>query len=605
MEIRSSVKLLNFVRKLLLGETDAILPYPVTPQKPQRTGKKPTPLPRISPADAGVSAMALDTLYRTLATAKNGGVHSCIVVRHGKVVSEGFYAPYSAERWHVTHSLCKSFTGTAIGMLMDEGLLTQDEAVSSIFPEKCNLLTGRRSKAITVYQLLTMQSGVLFKEAGIVLDSDWVKAFFDADVAFEPGTQFDYNSMNSYLLSAIVKRKTGLGLMDYLTPRLFEPLQFGDIAWEVGPNGIEKGGWGMYVYLEDAIKLGLLYLQNGKWNADGSEKQLLSEAYIADATRTHAQRADGEEYGYQIWTNSKNGQFMFNGMFGQYVLVAPQQDMIVAVNAGAANLFTKSESARAIHTFLNTCLVADDSAADFGANAMKQLDFTLSHLQFGDAVPALPPPQKWYQKLWEALALRPQKAAPALLPKTEFLSDKPYLFAENRAGILPVIVSCMECWFPAGITEMLFIRTDDTLELSITESGAVQRFPIGFDTFATGELNIGGNRFAIGTRGKFTTDEDDHPVLKVTMCLLESSCTRLFKFIFMENGALIVKMDEAPAVSLVIEMLEPHTGTSALRLDSFKDLGYFKYKLDAFCAPTLTALPDDTPVADAKPEHSV
>ncbi|MEG2672889.1 MAG: serine hydrolase [Ruthenibacterium sp.] len=596
MEIRSSVKLLNFVRKLLLGDTDAILPYPVVPQKPQRTGKKPTPLPRSTPEAEGVSSAALDTLYRTLATAKNGGVHSCFVVRHGKVISEGFYAPYSAERWHVTHSLCKSFTGTAIGMLLDEGLVTQDETVSSIFPEKCNLLTGRRSKSITIHHLLTMQSGVLFKEAGIMLDSDWVKAFFDADVAFEPGTQFDYNSMNSYLLSAIIKRKTGLGLMEYLTPRLFEPLQFGDIAWEVGPLGIEKGGWGMYVYLEDAIKLGLLYLQKGKWNGNGTEKQLLSETYIKEATQTHAQRADGEEYGYQIWTNSKNGQFMFNGMFGQYVLVAPKQDMIVAVNAGAANLFTKSESARAICTFLNSCFTDENATAD--AAAAQKLDFTLRHLQFGEAVPALPAPKKWYQHLWAALALRPQKALPsALPPEAAALPTQPYLFAANRAGILPVIVSCMECWFPAGITQMQFLRTDSTLDIAITESGTMQRFPVGFDAFREGDLNIGGNLFAIGTRGKFTHDEDDHLVLKLTMCLLESSGTRLFKFIFMEDGALLVKLDESPAVSRVIDMLEPHTGTSNINIDSFKDIGYFKYKLDTFCAPTLTALPGDASIA--------
>lgn len=600
MEIRSSVKLLNFIRKLLLGDTDAILPYPVTPQKPARTGKKPLPLPRSTPAAENVSAAALDTLYRTLATANNSGVHSCIVVRHGKIISEGFYAPYSAERWHVTHSLCKSFTGTAIGMLLAEGLLTQDETISSIFPEKCNLLTGRRSKSITIHHLLTMQSGVLFKEAGAALESDWVKAFFDADVAFEPGTQFDYNSMNSYLLSAVIKRKTGLGLMDYLRPRLFEPLGFGDIAWEKGPMGIEKGGWGMYVYLEDAIKLGMLYLQNGKWSVNGTPQQLLDAAYIAEATQTHAQRGDGEEYGYQIWTNSKNGQFMFNGMFGQYVLVSPEQDMIVAVNAGAANLFTKSESARAIRTFLNTCLVEKDADVNSNTAAMQKLTFTLSHLQFGTAVPEIPAPQKWYQKLWEALALRPQKPACALPPEVAALSAKPYLLAANRAGILPVIISCMECWFPAGITQVQFVY-NDTLEIILTESGTAQRFPIGFDTFAEGELNIGGNLFAIGTRGKFTTDEDDRMVLKITMCLLESSSTRLFKFIFMEDGSLLIKMEESPAVSLVIDMLEPHTGASAnLSLDAFKDLGYFKYKLDSFCAPTLTALPGDAPIVDAK-----
>ena len=276
MELRSNIKMLNYARKYLLNDTDNILPFPVRPQKPPRTGRLPTLLPRSAPRDEGVPAAALDTLYRSLSGAECG-THACIVLRHGRVVSEGWYAPYSSRYWHVTHSMCKSVTGTAIGMLADEGRLSLDEHVCEIFPEKCGLLTSRRMRAVTVRHLVTMTSGVAFKEAGAVLEGDWVKGFLDADVLFEPGSAFDYNSMNSYMLSAIVKRKTGLGLSAYLRPRLFEPLGFGDVAWETCPQGIEKGGWGMYVYLEDIAKLGQLYLQKGKWTgADGKEQRLLS-----------------------------------------------------------------------------------------------------------------------------------------------------------------------------------------------------------------------------------------------------------------------------------------------------------------------------------------
>ena len=337
MEIRSSVKALNYIRKLLLGETDSILPYPVKIQKPKKENKMPVLLPRSTPEDEGVSSFDTEALYRTLAVAPYGHIHACLVLRHGKVISDGYYAPYSPADWHVTHSLCKSFIGTAIGMAIDEGLLSVEETAAGIFPEKCNLLTGRRSKSITIEHLLTMRSGVLFKEVGSVLETDWVKAFFDADVAFEPGTKFDYNSMNSYMLAAILHRKTGVSVMEFLKPRLFEPLGFGDIAWETCPMGIEKGGWGLYLHLEDAAKLGQLYLQNGKWIVNGQEKQLLSKAWISAATTVYAVSESGEEYGYQLWPTASGDSYTFNGMFGQYVMVFPKKDMVIAINAGACS----------------------------------------------------------------------------------------------------------------------------------------------------------------------------------------------------------------------------------------------------------------------------
>ena len=356
MELRSNIKMLNYARKYLLNDTDNILPFPVRPQKPPRTGRLPTLLPRSAPRDEGVPAAALDTLYRSLSGAECG-THACIVLRHGRVVSEGWYAPYSSRYWHVTHSMCKSVTGTAIGMLADEGRLSLDEHVCEIFPEKCGLLTSRRMRAVTVRHLVTMTSGVAFKEAGAVLEGDWVKGFLDADVLFEPGSAFDYNSMNSYMLSAIVKRKTGLGLSAYLRPRLFEPLGFGDVAWETCPQGIEKGGWGMYVYLEDIAKLGQLYLQKGKWTgADGKEQRLLSAAWVEAAIKPDTVHENGEEYGYQLWPHSADHTYMFNGMFGQYVVVAPDLDLVLAVNAGAGNLFTRSRSYTAVREFLKAVL---------------------------------------------------------------------------------------------------------------------------------------------------------------------------------------------------------------------------------------------------------
>lgn len=594
MELRSNLKLLNYTRKFLLNETDDILPYAVRPQKPMAAGKTPRPLPRGDARAEGVSPAALDVLLRALSGAANG-THTCMVLRHGKVICEAGYAPYTLRRWHVTHSMCKSVTGTAVGMLLDEGLLSLDEHICDIFPEKCTLLTGRRMRAVTVRHLLSMRSGVNFREAGSVLEGDWVKAFFDADVLFEPGEAFDYNSMNSYLLAAIVQKKTGESLMDYLRPRLFEPLGFGDIAWETCPQGLVKGGWGLYVYLEDMAKLGQLYLQKGVWKgADGGERRLFSEAWAEAATTPYSVTEKGEEYGFQLWPCSAEGIYSFNGMFGQYVVVAPALEMVVAVNAGAANLFVLSKSFAAILDFLRAAAGAPDALpADPDADA--RLAYTLSHLRFASPVPQPPAPERpsLFARLRAALfAPKPQPAPPHIPPEVRPALAKSYALEPNRTGLVPTMAACMEDWYTKGTEQIAFEVRGDALTLLWRESGVTHRIPVGFDEAAECVLDFGGNLFSVGVLGRFTTDEDERPVLKLTVCFLESTSTRLLKCVFEPDGALTVKLNESPALLSAMESLRDTMKASVPNTELFKDLGYLQYLVRRACTPLLHGTPD-------------
>ena len=654
MELRSNIKLLNYTRKFLLNDTDGILPYAVRPQKPEAPGKAPVPLPRCTPREADVPAAALDALLRDL-SGSGCGTHTCLVLRYGKVLCEAAYAPYSLRRWHVTHSMCKSVTGTAVGMLIDEGSLSPDEHICDIFPEKCSLLTSRRMRAVTVRHLLSMRSGVSFREAGVVLESDWVKAFLDADVLFEPGESFDYNSMNSYMLSAIVQKKTGAGLMEYLRPRLFEPLGFGDTAWETCPQGIAKGGWGMYVYLEDLAKLGQLYLQKGMWTgADGVSRRLLSEQWITAATSPYSVTEKGEEYGFQLWPYTPEGVFLFNGMFGQYVVVAPALQLIVAVNAGAGNLFVLSEAFAAISRFVRA--VGDASAALPGSSpaaarggsspaspggspaalpdseAEARLAFTLSHLRFAQPAPPYPAPERTspLQRLRRALAPKqPQAAAqptPSPIPQAvRGALAKSYPLEANRASMVPTIAACMEDWYSGGVERVAFELHGDSLTLLWTEGGTVHRVPIGFDgtdsssgvsskdgangAGATGSpaaactLDFGGNRFSVCAAGRFTTDEDDNPVLKLTVCFLESTCTRLIKFVFLPDGTLTVKLNESPALQTAMESVRETMKAGTPGTELFKDMGYLQYLIRRACAPELHSITEE-PKAAALPKNA-
>ena len=596
MELRSNIKLLNYARKFLLNETENILPYPVRPQKPQRTGKMPAPLPRATPREAGVPAAALDALFRGLSGEANG-THTCMVTRGGKVIAEGGYAPYTPRIWHVTHSLCKSVTGTAIGMMVDEGLLSLDTHICDIFPEKCSLLTSRRTRALTVRHLLTMTSGVSFKEAGSVLEADWIKAFLDADVLFEPGTQFEYNSMNSYMLSAIVRKKTGRGLTDYLRPRLFEPLGFGSVAWETCPQGIEKGGWGLYVFLEDMVKLGLVYMNRGVWtDGDGHTVRILSESWVEQATRPDTVHENGEEYGFQLWPHSIDHTFLFNGMFGQYVVVAPELELVVAINAGGVNLFTHSPTYTQICSFIKA--VADAPAPlPPQEEDEARLRFTLSHLRFGETVPEMPQRTQtpWY--VWAQKKLSSFKKSPAPSPIPDAarpLLAKHYTFAKNRAGLLPAVLGCMEDWYTRGVERVAFAQRGDALTLLWTEGDLEARIPIGLKgRAAVSVLDFGGNCYEVGVSGQFATDEDGHIVLKLTLCFLETSSTRLVKCVFDGAGGMTLKLNESPSLLSAMQSLAETMRSQSAGSELFKDLEYMRYLVHRVCLPVAVSTQEE------------
>lgn len=380
MVLLNEIKKMDFFNKLLNGEvTSDTLPYDFVPQKlkffPPK--KNDYPLPRVTPESQGVSSEYLNKFYKEISAAKDINAHGLMILRHGKIISTGMWAPYLEEYPHVTHSLCKSITSMAVGIAADQGLIDINEKIVDIFPEKTSILTSKKVKSITVEHLLTMTSGIRFNEASSVLSKDWVKSFLDSDTAFEPGTKFAYNSMNSYMLSAIVKRKTGSGLLEYLIPFLFEPLGITDVTWEKCPRGNEKGGWGCYITLENMAKLGQLYLQKGKWIVAGEEKQIISEEWINASTIEHAREDNGTSnraYGYQIWIhNTITNAFQFNGLFGQYVMVIPKHDIVIAMTSGSTNLLPQGSTIDIVTKYFNDDIKLNVAALSENKTAFNHL----------------------------------------------------------------------------------------------------------------------------------------------------------------------------------------------------------------------------------------
>ncbi|MEQ8415132.1 MAG: serine hydrolase [Imperialibacter sp.] len=302
-------------------------------------------LQRGVPEAEGVPSSSIQAFLESADTSKHE-FHSFMFLRHGKVIAESWWSPYGPELPHTMYSTSKSFTSTAIGFAVTEKLLTVNDSVISFFPEYVTDSVSDFMAALTVKDLLTMSVGQdPDPSATIPGDSLWVKSFLYTPIINKPGTKFLYNSMATYMLSAIVTKVTGQKVIDYLKPRLFDPLHIQGIDWETDLVGNNTGGWGLRLKTEDMAKFGQLLLQKGKWNGE----QILSEEWIAEATSFKIQQSPElpaetkaksdwlQGYCYQFW-RCRNNAFRGDGAFGQYIIVMPDQDAVIAITSETSDM---------------------------------------------------------------------------------------------------------------------------------------------------------------------------------------------------------------------------------------------------------------------------
>lgn len=298
-------------------------------------------LVRCAPEAVGIPSQAVLQFVNEVEE-KISEMHSFMLLRHGKVAAEGWWAPYAPSRRHILFSLTKSFTSTAVGLAVAEGRLSVIDPVVSFFPEYVPADASDNLKNMRVRQLLSMSTGHQEDATGPMIEQggeDWVKGFFGLPVENKPGTHFVYNSAASYILGAIVQRVTGMTMREYLMPRLFEPLGIEDPEWETCPRGVNLGGWGLSVRTEDIARFGQLYLQKGMWGG----KRILPESWVEEATSKQVSNGFSPEsdwdqgYGYQFW-RCRHNAYRGDGAFGQYCIVMPDQDAVLAITSGVSDM---------------------------------------------------------------------------------------------------------------------------------------------------------------------------------------------------------------------------------------------------------------------------
>src|ERR1044071_6713545 len=307
------------------------------------SAQKTASLPRSSPEQQGIASADL-LAFVDAADKEVDAMNSFMLVRHGQVVAEGWWAPYDRDTPHMLYSLSKSFTSTAVGFAIAEGKLNLDDQVVKFFPDEAPAEPSDNLRAMRVRDLLRMNTGNQL-EAPIRVNfpalqtETWTKTFLTHAVPFKPGTHFLYNSPATYMLSAIVQKVTGMTVLQYLRPRLFEPLGFKDPTWVSSPQGITAGAYGLSVRTEEIARFGEVYLHQGMWNG----KQLVPATWVAQATAVQtstgsAPASDWDQgYGYQFW-RSRHNSFRGDGAFGQYCMVIPELDAVVAITSGVRNM---------------------------------------------------------------------------------------------------------------------------------------------------------------------------------------------------------------------------------------------------------------------------
>lgn len=297
-------------------------------------------LPRTTPEEQGVPSKALVELFDSLHFMPGTDIHSMIVMRHGKVVGEFYPAPFAAEYQHTQYSSSKTLVSIAAGIAIDENRLRLTDRVAAFFPEYLPDSISVNLAKMTLEDLLTMQSGIKPDWAMRSKGTEWIRTFLSKDVKNVPGEVFAYDSMVTYMISAIVQKATGKTVLEYLKEKLFAPMNITKVNWETSPEGVNTGGWGLHIQSESLAKVGQMWLDNGVW--DG--KQLVSREWISQMSSKHANGGD-YGYGYQVWMCKYPGAVRADGALGQYVIVVPEKDVVIVLTEAS---FTNGKPQRGL-----------------------------------------------------------------------------------------------------------------------------------------------------------------------------------------------------------------------------------------------------------------
>lgn len=565
MDFKVQKKTLELLYKLLEG-TNGIVPF--VSYYPQ---KKPFPnleeeqrLKRAAPETQGISSVYLQKFLEELMASREINLHGIMVVRNGCVVAEAEVYPYQKNLWHATYSFCKSITGIAVGMMIDEGRLGLDDKVVDLLAAKVNPFIYLKYKNLTVRHLLTMTSGAALNEMGSAAEEDWVKAYLESHVRFPHGSQFSYNSMNSYMLSAIITEVTGQTMMEYLDGRLWKPLGIRNVYWESCPMGRTKGGWGLYLTMEDMAKIGQMYLQKGLWKG----QRIVSEEWICRSCQKRVETGEdnGYSYGFHNWILEEENAFLFNGMLGQNMIFYPEKRMFVITTAGNNELFADGPMMQLIRAYFGNHYWPED--------VLKEDKKAYENLKLFEKRCSGPPVERismtggWtFRKAAVCKGKKYRQTTGARFSRKnrrqkeegwkrflEYADGKKYRMKTNKGALVPRFLQAVHNNYSEGIETIAFVRNGEELEMHVNEGEKAYTIWIGQKQYRVQKLSYHQEEYEVAVKGETARNEDGILALKISLAFLETPHSRRIKCFFYDDR-IRIGFEEEPGLELIQDAL--------------------------------------------------
>ena len=539
---------IDLLTSMAFGARGDLAVVPFYPQKTRVSGYEERFFHRTTPEKQGVSSKRIYNMYSELEREERSNVHSIMVLRGGEVISECATPGYSVNVWHLSHSMAKSICGMIIGTLVDEGVLSLEKKLIDIFPDIP--YRDKKMPFITIEHLLTMTSGVDFAEVGSITDNQWKSAFFSATVKFLPGTRFDYNSMNTYMLACVAEKVSGRSFGELVDSRIFAPLSITNYLWEKSPEGVEKAGWGLFMSAESWGKLGVMMCSGGSFFG----KRILSEKWVNLSTEFKVNASGFNErfdYAYHMWVKGRKDEFLFNGMLGQNVWVCPKNDIIVVMFSGNNEIFQDSAALGIIRKHLGGELSDIIDARDYGKlkerertfynnrRWVRSLEKKLRFLSFVGLKP-----RKRFDERWNAVLGR-------------------YAFADNNVGMIPLIVRVMQNNFCCSIRNMQITREGEDLYLLYDEGGVEYCLKIGIYEHVSNILKINGEQYLAICGGEVFVLENGDYEYRIEIIFSETASVRRLK-ITRKEDRICVAFAEMPNERVVENLIYHYSKSNSL-----------------------------------------
>lgn len=520
----------------------------------------PVPLQKATTMELGLNGNVVVQFLKKIAEGKSCALDGLAIAKDGKLLFAEYRPPYREKTPHITNSTCKTVTAIAVMFAISENLVTEEDTVLSFFPEYESILTPRYVKQMNIRHLLTMTSGSKCNEVSAMVEDNWVKAFLLSECQHEPGSRFVYNSMNTYMLSAILCKVTGQSLMEYLRPRLFAPLGINHIKWELCSLGYERGGWGLHISIESMAKIGFFLANDGEYQG----KQLLAKEFVKRMkTECVSQDADflALDYGYQLW-HLPHGLYMTSGMYGQHIIVDEAHNLVVATNAHSDKLFPDSSLVKCVIAFMTherlyepEHIIKENAAYH---RLMRGVQAFGRGYCVAEAVRRENTILPFY--VYEGKQKRYRERQTAKLCRCLTKLDQKNLHIHGAAfKLFPYLMQGMYQWPPFVVSDICFQYSEHETRLCFykaAERDAEENrecifINVGHNAYCYQELVTGENHTEIAAKAYYSKDEENCPVILFDIVFLSAGFSRIIK-VFLQEGRILVECVEYPDMLAIV-----------------------------------------------------